>query len=137
MKSVKAPAVMDSLPMLVAFVSEFSELNSLSPSLKMQFELAAEEAAVNVINYAYKDSVPGDVEIACGVEDGSAVLVIKDSGVHFDVSQRPDPDIDKPVEERKIGGLGIFLIKKMMDETKYERAGESNILTLKKKISAG
>jgi sigma-B regulation protein RsbU (phosphoserine phosphatase) len=133
MKTITVPAVLESLPRLISFLGEFADENKFPQPLRMQLELAVEEAVVNVVNYAYQDKESGTVELSCGMDSGSAVISIADEGAHFDVSQKPDPDVSAPVETRKIGGLGIFLIKQMMDETFYQRKDGKNILTLKKK----
>ena len=96
-----------------------------------EIELAVEEALVNIINYAYPDQDNGDVEIECGLEDKERLVIeIRDSGVPFDVGAQSDPDLDANIAERKIGGLGIFLIRKMADEMRYKREGDQNVLTL-------
>ena len=97
----------------------------------MEIELAVEEALVNIINYAYPDQDNGDVELKCGLEDQERFIIeIRDSGVPFDVGSQSDPDLDANIAERKIGGLGIFLVRKMADEMQYKREGEENVLTL-------
>ena len=96
-----------------------------------EIELAVEEALVNIINYAYPDQDNGDVDIKCGLEDQERLVIeIRDSGVPFDVGAQSDPDLKANIAERKIGGLGIFLIRKMADEMRYKREGEQNVLTL-------
>ncbi|MBW1942101.1 MAG: ATP-binding protein [Deltaproteobacteria bacterium] len=71
------------------------------------------------------------MEIICGLEDQERFIIeIRDSGVPFDVGAQSDPDLDATIAERKIGGLGIFLVRKMADEMQYKREGEENVLTL-------
>ncbi len=96
-----------------------------------EIELAVEEALVNIINYAYPEREDGDVEVTCGLDgEGRYIVEIRDSGVPFDVEAQSDPDLGSNIAERKIGGLGIFLIRKMADEMQYKREGEENVLTL-------
>lgn len=96
-----------------------------------EIELAVEEALVNIINYAYPEREDGDVEVTCGLDgEGRYIVEIRDSGVPFDVAAQSDPDLGSNIAERKIGGLGIFLIRKMADEMQYKREGEENVLTL-------
>ena len=103
--------------------------------LLMQIDLVVEEVFVNIASYAYKDKA-GKVWIDCMLDSNKEFLTIvfMDEGVKFDPLERPDPDVDAPIEEREIGGLGIFLTKKLMDEVKYERRDGKNTLTLIKKL---
>lgn len=102
------------------------------PSGIHHIELAVEELLVNIINYAYPEE-DGDIEIHCKVlEDGAICILIIDEGIPFDVSGKEDPDVSIPVEERKIGGLGILLAKEMMDSLEYSRENNKNILRIVK-----
>lgn len=102
------------------------------PARRVQeIELAVEEALVNVINYAYPDQENGEIEVKCGLEDqGRFLIEIRDKGIPFDVESHSDPDLNADIAERKVGGLGIFLIRKLVDEMRYQREGEENVLTL-------
>ena len=97
--------------------------------------LAVEECVANVINYAYPKGTRGHVELTAKVTDGIITLVIKDHGGAFDPTQQPDVDIEASLEDRPIGGLGIFLAKTIMDTMHYERTVDGyNVLTITKKI---
>ena len=103
-----------------------------------QIDLAVEEIFVNISHYAYSPD-KGTVQIECSAEktaDAPAKLTVSftDSGKAFNPLAKPDPDITLSVEEREIGGLGIFLIKKYMDSVLYERKDNQNILTFTKII---
>ena len=101
------------------------------PKRVQEVELAVEEALVNIINYAYPDQENGDVEVSCGLDDqGRFLIEIRDKGIPFDAESHSDPDLNANITERKVGGLGIFLIRKMVDEMRYQREGEENVLTL-------
>ena len=102
------------------------------PAKRVQeVELAVEEALVNIINYAYPEQDKGDMEVKCGLDDQGRLLIeIRDRGVPFDVSSYSEPDLNANISEREIGGLGIFLIRKMADKVHYMRDGEENVLTL-------
>ena len=104
-----------------------------------QIDLAVEEIYVNIAHYAYSPD-KGTVQIDCSVEktsDAPAKLTVSftDRGKAFNPLAKPDPDITLSVEEREIGGLGIFLTKKYMDSVLYERKDNQNILTFTKTIS--
>jgi serine/threonine-protein kinase RsbW len=97
----------------------------------MQIELALEETIVNIITHAYPDKM-GKIRFECEIQDSSLVMKIVDFGIPFDILSKEDPDINAPIEERKVGGLGVFFIKKLMDNVTYERSEEGNLLTLEK-----
>ena len=101
----------------------------------MNINLAVEEAVANVMNYAYPKDTVGEVRVDASVADGLLTITITDSGTPFDPTQKEDPDINLPAEERPIGGLGILLVKQIMDTVTYQHAEGKNILTLVKKIN--
>lgn len=95
--------------------------------------LAVEEWVVNVINYAYPKGTRGHVELTAKVNDGLMTLVVKDHGIPFDPTQHEDADVEAELEDRPIGGLGIYLVKNIMDSMDYERSADGyNIVTLTK-----
>ena len=95
-----------------------------------EIEIAAEEALVNIFRYAYQGQ-EGDVEISCKAEHGRTFIIeIIDAGMPFNPLSVSEPDITLDVGERQIGGVGVFLIKKLMDDVIYRRDGDKNILEL-------
>lgn len=96
--------------------------------------LALEEAATNVIMYAYPDGAYGSVELSCDSENGALRFTLTDTGKPFDPTARPEVDINAGVEERAIGGLGIHLVKNIMDSVSYSREDGKNLLTMIKNI---
>lgn len=95
--------------------------------------LCLEELFVNVSSYAYGGNV-GKVELSFRVDGGALRATVTDSGIPFDPTAKPDPDITLSAEERTAGGLGIFMVKKLTDSLKYERRGEKNVVTVIKKL---
>ena len=134
MKELTIEAKVDNLGEVTAFVDEILEAADCSMKAQMQIDVAVEELFVNVSNYAYGDSV-GDVTIRISVEDGNAAITLIDSGVPYDPLKKPDPDITLSAQERAIGGLGIFMVKKSIDKMEYEYTDGKNVLTITKKIS--
>ena len=116
------------------FVEEIGEEFSLSPAIVFNLTLVLEEAVVNVINYAYPKEEHESIYLSARLHEGSIVLVLTDTGVEFDPTLAPEADITLSAEERPIGGLGIFLIRQIMNEVRYERIDGKNILTLEKKL---
>ena len=122
------------IPELAAFVEALAADCALDGRLKAGLNLALEEAVTNVMMYAYPAGETGLIEISAGREGERIVFTVVDSGVPFDPTSVPDADTSLGVSERPIGGLGIFLVRKLMDEIRYERAGAKNVLTLVKRI---
>ena len=96
--------------------------------------LILEEAVANIINYAYPKEKNEKIYLSARLQDGSIVLVLTDTGKEFDPTMAPEADVTLSADERQIGGLGIFLIRQIMNEVKYERIEGKNILTLAKKL---
>lgn len=126
-------ASVDDLHDVMGFVEE--EMEALGCSMKMTTSvgLCVEEIFVNIASYAYNEE-KGQVFVAVGEEDGSLVIRFKDKGIPFDPLLHQDPDITLSAEARDIGGLGIFIVKKTMDETNYVYENGCNILVIKKTI---
>ena len=101
--------------------------------LLMQIDLAVEEIFVNIASYAYEgDDNTVDISVVIDYAVRKIKVVFKDSGVRFDPLSKKDPDITLPARERKIGGLGIFMAKKLMDNISYEYVDNKNVLTIEK-----
>ena len=124
------------VPRLNDFVQEVcADVHAPAP-LAMQLQLAVEEAVVNVINYAYPPDTTGDVNIEALASDTQIQFIISDSGTPFDPTQQPDADTTLSAEQRPIGGLGIFLVRQIMDTVAYHHDGTHNILTLTKTLKS-
>lgn len=119
-------------------VNEFIADNIIDCPVKdaMQIELVVEEIFVNIAHYAYEGEEAGKAWINCEFDEETRILeiVFEDNGIPFNPLERKDPDVTASAEEREIGGLGIFLTKKLMDEVKYEYKDNCNILTVVKKL---
>ena len=122
------------VPQLAQFVEEVCEAVGFDPATTMSMNLAIEEAVVNVMNYAYPAGTRGDIDIEAQANDVRLKFTIVDSGTPFDPTAREEVDTTLTAEERSIGGLGIHLVRQLMDSINYERVGGKNILTLRKKI---
>lgn len=100
-----------------------------------QVNLALEEILVNIAKYAYPDD-KGIIDISYEIGDDNKqlIVVIKDKGIEFNPLEKEDPDIEASVENRKIGGLGIYIVKNIMDDIKYQRSNNENVLEIIKKL---
>ena len=132
-KTLNIEATKDNLYKVMEFVDNFLEEKNCLPKAQTQIDLSVEEVFVNIANYAYKDS-KGDCEIIQSYNNGEYKITFKDNGIPFDPLAKADPDNTLSAEDRQIGGLGVFLVKKNMDEVTYKYEDNKNILTLKKKI---
>lgn len=126
----------ENLSQVHSFIGQYLEKVNCPMKAQMQMELAAEEIFVNIASYAYAPE-KGRAVVRVEVSDDpvTVTLTFIDQGIPYDPLKRKEPDVTLPAEERGIGGLGIFLTKKTMDDVSYEYRDGQNILTLKKKIN--
>ena len=122
------------LERVAVFVEEVSQLLSLDSETTMNLNLALEEVVSNVILYAYPQKMGENIIIKASSDDNILVFTITDKGDEFDPTKVEDADITLAAEDREIGGLGIFIVKNIMNEVTYQRLDGKNILILKKNI---
>ena len=134
LRTLTVPAVVEQIPVITDFVNEILEENACPPKAQMQIDIAIDEIFSNIAFYAYGQN-GGEVTIECGIFAAEAFLRFSDYGKPYNPLEREDPDVTLPAEERNPGGLGIFMVKKSMDEVGYEYRDGKNILTLKKKCT--
>jgi len=115
---------------LVDAVESFGTHAGLSPDLTYRLTLSLDEIVSNVIRHGYSDTNDHVVEVRLSVHDGVVTSVIEDDGHPYDPRESPEPDLSMPVEQRGPGGLGIFLVRQMMDSIDYARRDGRNILTV-------
>ncbi len=120
------------IPELTTLLDALAESGMLIPGVLMSLNLALEEAVTNVMMYAYPAGEKGLVDIEAELKDGKLTFRITDSGIPFDPTTVPDADISLDAEKRPVGGLGIFLVRRIMDIVSYERRDGKNILTMQK-----
>lgn len=136
MNEIIVPAKKENLQNVLNFINK--QLDSFEYNIKarLQLEISVEEAFVNISNYAY-GSEEGEVLIQCKIDKNPLQTTVKfiDTGIPFNPLENEDPDISLKTEEKEIGGLGIFLIKKNVDYIQYEYRDGKNILTIQKKLN--
>ena len=132
MEKITVEATVDNLQKIIDFATEKLEERDCPIKASMQLELVIEEIFVNIASYAY--DATGDATFCMDfAENPDAVsLTFIDDGKPYNPLEKPDPDITLDADERDIGGLGIFLVKKNVDEIFYERTDDKNILRMKK-----
>ena len=126
-------AKLEKLPDAIAFVDSFLEERDCSMRIQMQMDLSIEELFVNVANYAYPEG-EGKVSFRLSEEGRKITIEMSDEGVPFDPLKKPDPDITLSADERPVGGLGVFIVKKHMDSVVYKYENGRNILTMTKTL---
>ena len=132
MKEITIEAKTENLETVLDFVNEELEAAEIPMKIVMQIAISVEELFVNVAHYAYKPDI-GNVTIRIDTDNETEVLVeLEDSGIPFNPLEKEDADITKSAEEREIGGLGIFMVKKSMDKIEYRYENKKNILTIHK-----
>lgn len=135
MKTKTIPASAENLSKVFAFVEECLEEKACSRKMFLQIQMAVEEIFVNIASYAYQPE-SGTVKIGVEVQEEplTAVITFLDHGIPYDPLSRESPDLDIPIEERDVGGLGIYLVKEIMDDVSYEYRDGQNMLTLTKRL---
>jgi serine/threonine-protein kinase RsbW len=133
MESAQFFAKFDYLDEIREFVGDIARVGGFEDKDIYNIQLAADEAASNIIEHAYEGVSNGILEISCAMRDGAITIIMVDHGESFDPSAIPLPDLKSDLSERKIGGLGIFLMRKLMDEVRYESKKTGNVLTMIKR----
>ena len=132
----KFEAKLSNLQSMMELIQSSAELVGFDKKDMNKIQLASEEALVNVISYAYPKDAPGVVEITCIANvNKTLVITIQDQGLEFNPLEHQDVDTTAPLEERYIGGLGIFFFLQTMDRLDYSRNGNFNTLTMLKNFS--
>lgn len=136
LSKIRVSAKLEHLHTLIDIVSNCAKEQGLSGKRINEIEIATEEALVNIFRYAYQGQ-EGDVEISCRTEDGGTFIIqIIDSGMAFNPLSLSEPDTTLDIGDRQIGGVGVLLIRKLMDDVIYRRDGDKNILELVVNIEA-
>lgn len=134
MRKVTFPAQFQYLDEIREFVGDIARKGGFDSKEVYSIQLAADEAASNIIEHAYEGVSGGKIEISCGFMHGHLEIVMVDKGKAFDPGSVQPPNLKADLSERKIGGLGIYLMRRLMDEVHYESLpGKGNRLTLLKR----
>ena len=129
-RNIVLPNDIQTVSKLTPFIEDIVNDMGYDSSETMKLNLAIEEAVVNVMSYAYPEGSYGEVIVEAQASDDNIKFVITDKGVPFDPTKSDAADTTLSAEERPVGGLGIHLVKNLMDTVKYERVDDMNVLTL-------
>ena len=128
-------ATLENVPLVTEFVDEQLETWGCSPKVQMQIDIAIDEIFSNIANYAYNpETGPATVRVSVNGEPLTVTITFIDQGVPYDPLAKADPDVTLSAEERDVGGLGIYIVKKNMNEITYEYKDGKNILRIRKEI---
>jgi serine/threonine-protein kinase RsbW len=119
---------------VVEFAERFGEEHQLPAEVVMTIHLVLDEVVANIINHGYDDTAEHQIRVTLAFDDAELGIRVEDDGRAFDPLQAPPPDLDLPLEERPVGGLGIHIVRSMMDAVEYQRNGDRNVLIMKKAI---
>ena len=133
MPALKIAATRENAEQVMAFVDSQLEAHDCSPKAQTQLDVAVDELFTNIASYAYGKET-GEAVIEMEFTDGFAEITFRDWGTPYNPLARPDPDVTLPAEERQIGGLGIYMVKKSMDAVSYRYEDGQNILTVRRKL---
>ncbi|MBR4588005.1 MAG: ATP-binding protein [Lachnospiraceae bacterium] len=135
MKEITVDATLDNIETVTDFIDAELERVDCPPKAMMQINIAVDELFSNIARYAYEpEKGPATVRVEVGPDSPEVVITFLDHGKPYNPLENEDPDITLSAEERGIGGLGIFMVKKTMDEIEYEYRDGKNILRVKKKL---
>jgi anti-sigma regulatory factor (Ser/Thr protein kinase) len=135
MKELTVDATLENIAPVTDFVDELLELYHCPMKAEMQINIAIDELLGNIAQYAYNPDVgPATIKVEVVEDPLAVVLTFIDRGVPYDPLAKADPDTTLPAEQRELGGLGIYMVKKSMDEITYEYKDGQNILRIKKKL---
>lgn len=124
----------ENLNKLAEFIENFGEEHELSPKNIFELNLILDELITNIISYAYEDDSDHAIELEINKEKDELKIQLIDDGKEFNPLEKEEVKLDEDLDERKIGGLGIHIVKEKTDEIKYKRESNKNILMLKKKL---
>lgn len=133
--SLTVPAQLDSLALVSEFVNAATYHAKMSEREAWQVQLAVDEAATNIIQHAYTGISTGNIDLAWAIDAGELIFTLSDQGQPFDPTQVPSPDIHSPLEDRQAGGLGIYLMHKLMDEVTFSFSDQCNTLIMRKRFA--
>ena len=130
---IKLNSTLSELDSLSEALTNFGRRHALASKVVHDLNLALEEILTNIISYGYTDNREHEIKVRLSVQRGEIKTEVADDGKPFNPLEVQEPDTTKPLEERIVGGLGIHLVRKLMDGLEYKRQGDKNLLTIKKK----
>ncbi len=134
-RRTSVPSDAAQLPALARFLQDFWSAAELPPAQSLAFEIALEEIFMNVVTHGTPAGSQGRVDVCLALAEGSLTLAVEDEGPPFDPLMLPAPDTRSPLEERRVGGLGVYFVRQLMDAVSYSRVGARNRLRMTKHLA--
>jgi|MudIll2142460700_1097286.scaffolds.fasta_scaffold363022_1 serine/threonine-protein kinase RsbW len=133
--TLRVKAILENVPLAIDCVKRWAIAVGFDDRSVYELQLAVDEACANVVCHAYRDMEPGDMEVSCDLEDRVLTIRVRDWGKGFDPDEVPVPNLDAPLEERDVGGLGLFILKQVMDHVRFRcDPDEGNELAMDKRL---
>jgi serine/threonine-protein kinase RsbW len=132
-RTLTVPGRYDRLEQVCQFVAEAAEQAGLDESESSHCQLAVDEACTNIIEHGYGGENVGEINLTCTPTPGELIITIQDTARPFDPAEVPDPDLSAPLDEMRIGGLGLFFMRQVMDAVEFTNVGGGNMLVLVKR----
>ena len=118
-EGLRIPAVIENVPLAIEYVTQCAESAGFDARALYQIQLAVDEACANVVDHAYQGMEPGEFEISCSFGQASLTIDVRDWGRGFEPNDVEQPDVEAPLEERTLGGLGLYIVNKVMDHVEF------------------
>ena len=126
---------LEEIAVVGARIDEFCESHDVPPQVAYAVNLSVDELLNNTITYGYTDDEPHTIELSLRLDADAVVVEIVDDGREFEASGVPEPDTDAALEDRAVGGLGLFIVHQMMDSVEFRRVDGRNVVTIAKKTA--
>jgi serine/threonine-protein kinase RsbW len=133
--NVKLPNTLAAVAQLHAVVTQFCRLRAIHPDIEFKIDLALEEVFTNIVRHGYADSRPHEIVIRLKSDRDRVCISVEDDGRHFNPLLAPAVDVNAALAERRIGGLGIHLVRRLLDQVRYQRRPTGNRLILIKHLA--
>jgi serine/threonine-protein kinase RsbW len=118
-ETLRMQAILKNVPLATQCVTRWAEIAGFDERALYEIQLAVDEACANVVHHAYQGMDPGEMEISCSLDEQGLIIQVRDWGRGFDPEDVEEPDVDAPLEERTLGGLGLFLVRQVMDDVEF------------------
>lgn len=133
--TLRVKALLENVPLAIHCVAELAQKVGLDKRTLYEIQLAVDEACANVADHAYSGEEPGDMEVSCYLEDRLLTIRVRDWGKGFDPNSVVIPNVDAPLDERTLGGLGLFIVRQVMDSVQFTADPETgNELRMAKRL---
>ena len=118
-ESLRVPAVLTNVPLAIECATQWAREAGFDNRAVYEIQLAVDEAVANVVHHAYRGAETGDIEVSCRLDEDGLTIEVRDWGTGFDPDTVEEPDVEARLEDRTLGGLGLFLVNQVMDDVEF------------------